>query len=135
MKYRCTFCGGSHSQGSDCPKYLKWARTIDGARNKIKKKRPRSGRRLPAIHWRMRAKLLRSDPKCALCGAENNLQLDHVVPVFRGGTYDESNLRLLCAKCHRVKTNDDRRRESRRREVASMNIAAVPTVPRCPDVI
>ena len=29
------------------------------------------------------------------------LQVDHIVPKFRGGTDDRSNLRILCGDCHR----------------------------------
>lgn len=32
-------------------------------------------------------------------------QIDHIVPISRGGKHDASNLQLLCYPCHRNKTN------------------------------
>jgi 5-methylcytosine-specific restriction protein A len=46
--------------------------------------------------------------KCACCGrVSTDLEIDHIVPVFAGGSEDESNLQLLCAGdrgCHAVKS-------------------------------
>lgn len=39
------------------------------------------------------------DGRCALCGGQGQ-DVDHIIPVARGGTSDPSNLRLLCARCH-----------------------------------
>ncbi|MCD6388318.1 MAG: HNH endonuclease [Desulfobulbaceae bacterium] len=51
--------------------------------------------------------VLRRDKfQCVLCGAsgsEANLEVDHIVPVSRGGTNDIGNLRCLCFKCNRGK--------------------------------
>jgi len=30
--------------------------------------------------------------------------VDHVIPKFKGGTNNDSNLQLLCRDCHRIKT-------------------------------
>lgn len=43
--------------------------------------------------------------------------VDHIVPVFRGGTDDLANLRAACDNCHREKTGRElasRRRTSKR---------------------
>lgn len=40
---------------------------------------------------------------CAKCGSRLKVEVDHVVPVSRGGTSDESNLQPLCRKCNRRK--------------------------------
>ena len=38
---------------------------------------------------------------CILCGAEDNLQVDHIVPVSQAGDEDRiSNLQLLCNQCN-----------------------------------
>ena len=43
---------------------------------------------------------------CATCGyAGNDLQLDHVVPVAKGGTNDLGNLQLLCPPCNLAKSD------------------------------
>lgn len=41
--------------------------------------------------------------RCLRCGAREALQADHVQPVSRGGTNDESNRQCLCAACNRWK--------------------------------
>lgn len=38
--------------------------------------------------------------KCVDCGSENNLTVDHVLPVTYGGTNDLFNLQLFCKKCN-----------------------------------
>jgi 5-methylcytosine-specific restriction endonuclease McrA len=47
------------------------------------------------------------------CGHCKNLfdasyEVDHVVPLFKGGSNSESNLVALCRNCHGRKTVDDR---------------------------
>lgn len=41
--------------------------------------------------------------RCAECGSEADLTIDHIVPVSRGGTDDLGNLRLLCRPCNSKK--------------------------------
>jgi len=40
-------------------------------------------------------------------GVSNKLEIDHIVPVHRGGSNDISNLRILCQKCHRLRHKQD----------------------------
>lgn len=51
--------------------------------------------------------VLRRDKfQCVLCGSsgsEANLEVDHIIPISKGGTDDISNLRCLCFKCNRGK--------------------------------
>ena len=44
-----------------------------------------------------------SGERCANCGAEEDLVLDHVIPIARGGRSRLDNLQMLCATCNRVK--------------------------------
>lgn len=44
-------------------------------------------------------------PFCEDCGQETKLQVDHIIPISRGGTNDMENLQLLCYKCHQKKHN------------------------------
>ncbi len=37
---------------------------------------------------------------CVKCGSKAGLQVDHIVPVARGGGCEEENLRLLCVGCN-----------------------------------
>lgn len=53
---------------------------------------------------------------CKSCGrAELKGQIDHVIPLDKGGTEDDSNLQLLCHSCHVDKTNQDNGFKVRRR--------------------
>lgn len=46
--------------------------------------------------------------KCEICGCiPGYLELDHIVPLWKGGTNEYKNLQLLCHECHRQKTKDD----------------------------
>lgn len=38
--------------------------------------------------------------RCAFCGAKDNLEEHHMIPLFMGGTNDERNLVFLCHECH-----------------------------------
>ena len=60
---------------------------------------------------RLRERVLRADPLCAACMAAGRIRpatdLDHIVPIFKGGTDDDENLQGLCAECHAEKTRAD----------------------------
>jgi len=47
----------------------------------------------------------RDGRKCVVCGALQKLQIDHIVPVSRGGTSEDDNLRVLCKSCNESKGN------------------------------
>ena len=40
------------------------------------------------------------------CGSGENLEIDHVVPLARGGSNRLENLQLLCRDCNRRKDVD-----------------------------
>jgi 5-methylcytosine-specific restriction protein A len=42
-----------------------------------------------------------------MCKKQFAEELDHIVPLFKGGTNDEDNLQGLCKKCHAEKTKRD----------------------------
>lgn len=58
----------------------------------------RSNTRTP-IPVALRAKVL-AVGVCLFCGATEKLSVDHIKPVIRGGTNDESNLQCLCRSCN-----------------------------------
>ncbi len=44
---------------------------------------------------------------CVKCGSTERLELDHILPIFAGGTNDESNAQTLCRKCNQEKRVSD----------------------------
>ena len=50
--------------------------------------------------------LLRGKGRCVKCGSRENLEIDHVVPLARGGSNRLENLQLLCRDCNRRKGVD-----------------------------
>lgn len=40
---------------------------------------------------------------CAACGSTGKLEIDHKVPISRGGSCEEHNLQALCVPCNRAK--------------------------------
>ena len=50
--------------------------------------------------------LLRGKGRCMKCGSGENLEIDHVVPLARGGSNRLENLQLLCRDCNRRKDVD-----------------------------
>ena len=45
----------------------------------------------------------RDDGRCVRCGAEQELQFDHVIPFSRGGGNAAENIQILCGPCNRAK--------------------------------
>ena len=55
--------------------------------------------------------LKRDNFKCVLCGATSEydlLEVDHIVPLCRGGLTIDSNLRVLCYSCNKGKQSLDK---------------------------
>ena len=38
-------------------------------------------------------------------------EVDHIIPLFQGGTDDSYNMQLLCYDCHKVKTINERKKD------------------------
>lgn len=52
-----------------------------------------------ALTAKVREEVMWSGP-CAYCGGENVTQVDHVIPLSRGGTHDRANLVPACKSCN-----------------------------------
>jgi len=67
------------------------------------------GRRLQQI----RQAFFRDHPLCSRCEAQGRvrvaIELDHIVPLFKGGKDVGSNRQGLCHACHEEKTREDMR--------------------------
>lgn len=46
----------------------------------------------------------REDRNAKTEGRNVKIEVDHIVPVFEGGTDDDTNLATICQPCHRTKT-------------------------------
>ena len=46
---------------------------------------------------------LRDGGRCRHCGAQAELQFDHIIPVAMGGSSNPENLQILCGPCNRRK--------------------------------
>lgn len=65
----------------------------------------RAERRAQQRHYKIwYAALVETYGECCFnCGAADDLALDHVLPIAKGGRSALSNLQLLCAACNRLK--------------------------------
>ena len=43
--------------------------------------------------------------RCVVCGSQEKLEYDHIIPVSRGGANTVRNIQLLCEPCNRQKSN------------------------------
>jgi 5-methylcytosine-specific restriction endonuclease McrA len=50
-------------------------------------------------------------PLCVVCLSKGRTtlgqELDHIVPISKGGSNEDSNLQMLCSECHYLKTLSD----------------------------
>ena len=51
-------------------------------------------------------------PLCVMCSARGRIsaatEVDHIMPLYKGGTDDDANLQPLCHDCHANKTRADK---------------------------
>lgn len=71
-----------------------------------------TSKRIRGRRWmEMRSILLMQQPLCLECKKVGRVsmatEVDHIVPLFKGGTDDLENLQGLCSEHHRIKTNSD----------------------------
>ena len=68
----------------------------------------------------LRKARLRNEPLCRICKAEGRITLatvpDHILPLAKGGTDTDDNIRCLCADCHDTVTRQEFDQRSRRPE-------------------
>lgn len=64
----------------------------------------RQGRYIP---FKIKMRVVRRDNyRCQICGKQlldNEVEFDHVIPVSKGGSSEEHNIRLTCYECNRDK--------------------------------
>ncbi|OGF51365.1 MAG: hypothetical protein A2044_01735 [Candidatus Firestonebacteria bacterium GWA2_43_8] len=50
----------------------------------------------------------RDNSTCQICGQhllDKEIEFDHIIPFSKGGSTEESNIRVTCLDCNRAKTN------------------------------
>jgi 5-methylcytosine-specific restriction protein A len=73
---------------------------------------PQRDQRITGRRWmELRERMFKINPLCVHCMAEGRIkvwtQLDHIVPLVKGGTNEDRNLQGLCDNCHDIKTHKD----------------------------
>ena len=60
---------------------------------------------------KLRRRVFRERPLCAACEQKGKVsearELDHIIPLFKGGSDEDENLQGLCVECHREKSAAD----------------------------
>ena len=60
---------------------------------------------------RLRREMLTANPLCVQCQKQGRIkqaeELDHIIPLHKGGSNNRSNLMPLCKSCHAAKTAED----------------------------
>ena len=122
IKYACTYCGKEQQRAAanspDAQKVKELERSIIAVLGKAWFKTMRDGYRctfsvpeatLPyqqatrpgQIAKAIRAEVWRRDNgQCVQCGSRENLHIDHIVPVSKGGATSVPNLQVLCQSCN-----------------------------------
>jgi 5-methylcytosine-specific restriction endonuclease McrA len=59
--------------------------------------------RRKSLGRKIRSSVLNANSICAICGTNEGLVIDHIVPVSRGGGSELSNLQSLCRSCNAQK--------------------------------
>lgn len=92
-------------------KLLPSCKAIDGFRKQQKEKASKKGVRCPISPGLRKQIFMRDGYRCVHCGAMPSdgrhvfLEVDHVIPVSRGGTDDPGNLQTLCHVCNSGKSD------------------------------
>lgn len=82
----------------------RWARREKMREVKLEAEARYEARTRRRINPLVRARVLdRDGHKCVLCGATEDLTLDHIFPHIEGGSDDPVNLRVLCRSCNSSK--------------------------------
>jgi 5-methylcytosine-specific restriction endonuclease McrA len=78
-----------------------WAKANRDSRNATQRRRRALGcdTRYPAL----KDQPLDKAAGCVACGSHRRLEVDHIVPVSRGGSSERANLQLLCRTCNASK--------------------------------
>ena len=96
MKRPCLDCGVL-AETHRCPQHLAiWQQTQEQYRTR---RRASTAERGYNGAWRrLRAAHLLTYPACVVCGTTQDVTVDHIIPLVRGGQSTPTNLQTLCRK-------------------------------------
>jgi 5-methylcytosine-specific restriction endonuclease McrA len=69
--------------------------------NRANKHRRRAAGAVDINLWNLKLRLL--DYSCACCGIKENITIDHILPISKGGSNSIDNLQPLCLTCNKTK--------------------------------
>ena len=104
MLMSCSYCGGLHSRGEDCPRKPVRA-NVDSDINKFRWSR----------RWRTKSLAIRDRDSylCQVCKQDkvyvyDGLEVHHIEPIIHMWQLrlDDNNLITLCTSCHKKADND-----------------------------
>ena len=93
----------------DKPKYAKYCSRsccLKAYWKRSAKRRVKGGYNLKKRYRELLIELLGNS--CVLCASQQELQIDHIIPVSNGGTNEAKNVQLVCKKCHFQKSHSEK---------------------------
>ena len=79
------------------------ARREHAHRERNQKRLSRSQRGYDRNWQKIRGRYLSLFPDCVRCGKKAT-EVDHIIPLSKGGTHSHNNLQSMCKRCHSKKT-------------------------------
>lgn len=76
-------------------------------KSKRRKAQERGSIGLHVTGSKIRERFAQFDGRCAYCGGTGDMQIEHLVPISRGGTHVLSNILPACQRCNFSKSNAD----------------------------
>jgi 5-methylcytosine-specific restriction protein A len=90
----CIDCGVEYTYRSRC----------DSCQSVYESRRGKTTERGYGSLWQRMARAhLRRHRSCVQCGRTDDLTVDHIVPIAKGGKSDSHNLQTLCRSCNSAK--------------------------------
>jgi 5-methylcytosine-specific restriction endonuclease McrA len=103
---RCAGCGreftfeNRHATGRICEDCVDLSRSLRGREPAPRIRKRRKGDIPERLRWRV---FKRDGFACKLCGAQEMLRADHIMPESKGGPTTLDNLQTLCDPCNTKK--------------------------------
>jgi 5-methylcytosine-specific restriction endonuclease McrA len=60
-----------------------------------------------SVSTKLKKQIAEGTAICVKCGSKENLTIDHIVSIAKGGKTEEGNLQIMCAKCNEEKADKE----------------------------